>query len=49
MLVPLASLNYIWTAILAQYYLNEKMNVWKWAGILAIFVGLAFIGIGDKI
>ena len=46
-LVPLASLNYIWTAVLAQYYLGEKMNFWKWTGIALIFIGLAFVGLGD--
>ena len=48
-LVPLASLNYIWTAILAQRFLGERMNFWKWIGILFIFIGLAFVGLGDKL
>ena len=45
-LVPIASLNYIWTALLARYYLNERMNSWKWTGVALIMIGLIFIGLG---
>lgn len=46
-LVPLASLNYIWASILAVRFLGEKMNIWKWAGILTIMVGITIIGLSD--
>jgi drug/metabolite transporter (DMT)-like permease len=46
-LVPLASLNYIWASILAVRFLGEKMNPWKWMGIIAIMVGISLLGLGD--
>ena len=46
-LVPLASLNYIWASILAVRFLGEKMNGWKWAGIFTIMVGITLIGLSD--
>lgn len=47
-LVPLGSLNYVWASILAVYFLNEKMNKWKWLGILFIVVGVTLIGLGES-
>jgi uncharacterized membrane protein len=48
-LVPLGSLNYIWASILAVYFLDEKMNRWKWLGILFIMVGVTLIGLGESV
>lgn len=48
-LVPLGSLNYIWASILAIYFLDEKMNRWKWLGIIFIMVGVTLIGLGESI
>jgi uncharacterized membrane protein len=48
-LVPLASLNYIWASLLAIRYLGEKMNGWKWLGIAGIMIGITLIGLGDVI
>lgn len=46
-LVPLGSLNYLWAAFLAQRFLGEKMNAWKWRGVLFIICGIALVGLGD--
>ena len=45
-LVPLGSLNYLWAAFLAQWFLGEQMNTWKWRGVAFIICGIALIGIG---
>jgi uncharacterized membrane protein len=46
-LVPLASLNYIWASILAVRFLKERMNFWKWLGVIAIMAGITILGLGD--
>ncbi|HLC20036.1 MAG TPA: EamA family transporter [Candidatus Nanoarchaeia archaeon] len=46
-LVPLGSLNYLWAAFLAQRFLGEEMNAWKWRGVLFIICGIALVGLGD--
>jgi drug/metabolite transporter (DMT)-like permease len=45
-LYPLVSVTYIWVAFLSKRFLKEKMNKYKWTGILLIILGVAFIGIG---
>ncbi|MBS1267244.1 MAG: 4-amino-4-deoxy-L-arabinose-phosphoundecaprenol flippase subunit ArnE [Candidatus Woesearchaeota archaeon] len=45
-LYPLNSTTYIWVALLSQKILGEKMNTYKWLGILFILIGVSFIGIG---
>lgn len=45
-LYPLVSTTYIWITLLAFYFLNEKLNKWKWIGISLIIVGVTFIGLG---
>jgi len=42
-LYPIASLNYVWVSFLSMKYLNEKMNAYKIAGILAIIMGVIII------
>lgn len=46
-LYPIISLSYIWVAILSIKFLNEKMNINKWAGILLIIGGVILIGLGS--
>ena len=48
-LVPLGSLNYIWASLLAIYFLDERMNKWKWLGILFIMIGVTLIGLGESV
>ena len=45
-LYPLVSTTYIWSSLLAVYFLKEKMNRFKWIGIFLIIIGVMFIGIG---
>ena len=46
-LYPFVALTYIWVSLLSVKFLNEKMNKWKWLGILLIIIGVSFIGIGS--
>ena len=45
-LVPLGSLNYLWAAFLAQWFLGERMNLWKGTGIGLIVIGISLVGLG---
>ena len=40
---PLSSLSYIFIAILSMYFLKEKMNWYKWAGIAFIILGVILV------
>jgi undecaprenyl phosphate-alpha-L-ara4N flippase subunit ArnE len=42
-LYPLVATNYIWTVLLAKKFLNEKINLFKWTGLILIVIGVAFI------
>ncbi|MEM4259895.1 MAG: EamA family transporter [Candidatus Woesearchaeota archaeon] len=42
-LYPLASLTYVFIALLSIKYLHEKMNILKWLGIVFIILGVTFI------
>jgi|TARA_B100002003_G_C14133005_1_gene544911 uncharacterized membrane protein len=46
-LYPFVSLSYIWVALLSVKFLGEKMNKYKWLGIIFIILGVTFIGIGS--
>jgi uncharacterized membrane protein len=46
-LYPLVATVYIWVSLLSVKMLNEKMNKFKWLGILLIIIGVSFIGIGS--
>ena len=43
---PFVATTYIWVSLLSVRYLGEKMNAFKWLGILSIIVGVSLIGIG---
>jgi len=45
-LYPFAATTYVWVALLSIFFLKEKMNAFKWAGILAIIIGVVLIGLG---
>ena len=47
-LYPFVALNYIWVSLLSVKFLGEKMNKFKWFGILLIIIGVTFIGIGSN-
>ena len=46
-LYPFVALVYIWVSLLSVKFLGEKMNNFKWLGIILIIVGVTFIGIGS--
>lgn len=46
-LYPFVAIGYIWVCFLSVKFLNEKMSLLKWAGIIAIIVGVSFIGLGS--
>jgi len=47
-LFPIIALSYVWVCLLAQAFLHEQMNSWKWLGIAAIIGGVTSIGFGSK-
>lgn len=42
-LYPITALGYIWTTILAIYFLKEKMNVYKYIAIILVILGVIVI------
>ena len=44
---PLVSTAYIWTTIFSVKYLGEKMNDYKWLGLVGIILGVVLIGFGS--
>ncbi|HLC49947.1 MAG TPA: hypothetical protein VJI97_00800 [Candidatus Nanoarchaeia archaeon] len=47
-LYPLIAASYIWVSLMSIYFLNEQMNLWRWAGIFVIIAGISFIGYGSS-
>ena len=47
-LYPIVATSYIWVSFLSIYFLNEAMNLFKWAGVLIIFSGIVLIGYGSN-
>ena len=45
-LYPLVATVYIWTLIFSMVFLKEKMNIYKWLGIITIVLGVGLIGLG---
>lgn len=46
-LYPFVALSYVWVSLLSVKFLGEKMNNFKWGGILLIVIGVSFIGFGS--
>ena len=46
-LYPFAATTYIWITLFSKWFLKEKINLWKWVGILIILIGVSFIGLGS--
>jgi len=47
-LYPILATSFIWVSFLSIYFLDETMNVFKWAGIFTIVAGIVFIGYGSN-
>ncbi|WP_342985694.1 EamA family transporter [Clostridium saudiense] len=43
--LPLTSITYIWSIVIAHYFLNEKITKIKIYGIIFIIIGAIFISI----
>jgi uncharacterized membrane protein len=46
-LYPLVAISYAIVCLYSVKMLKEKMNKFKWLGIVLIMIGVAFIGIGS--
>ncbi len=44
-LYPVVSITYIWVIILSLRFLKERMNLYKWMGIITIILGVVLIGL----
>ena len=44
---PLSSLSYLFATALSVKFLGERMNKWKWFGLLGIVIGVIFLGLGS--
>jgi len=44
---PLTSLTYVWVTLLSSKFLGERINKYKWIGVVLILIGIASIGIGS--
>ena len=49
LLYPFVSTSYIWVVLMSIFFLGEKMNLWKWFGIVLILIGVSFIGLGKSV
>src|SRR5438874_12747010 len=41
--LPLTSIGYVSTALIAKWMLNENVNGWRWLGTFLIVVGVYFV------
>jgi drug/metabolite transporter (DMT)-like permease len=44
-LYPLVSTTYLWTTLFGVKFLGEKMNPWKYLGLIGIILGVILIGL----
>ena len=47
-LYPVLATSYIWTNLLAVYFLSEHVGISKWAGVASIVIGISYIGWGSN-
>ncbi len=48
LVLPLTSITYIWTLLIARLFLGEKITLLKIAGVLLILFGAVFITLDPK-
>ena len=47
-LYPIIATGFIWVSFFSVYFLDESMNLLKWAGVLGIVAGIIMIGFGSR-
>lgn len=47
-LYPILATSYVWVNLLSNYFFEEQINIFKWAGIAAIIIGVSLLGFGKK-
>ena len=47
-LYPIIATSYIWVSLLSMFFLNEKMNNFKWLGVAFIIFGIISISYGSR-
>lgn len=48
--VPIrGALTYVFTAVLAIFFLGEQVTLWRWAAIAIIVSGITLVGISEEI
>ena len=47
-LYPIIATSYIWVGIFSYLLFDEPLNYLRWLGIITIFFGVIFVGIGGK-
>ncbi|MFC1769018.1 hypothetical protein ACFLZX_04610 [Nanoarchaeota archaeon] len=45
---PFIGLGFAWVTILSKVFLGEEVGFVKWLGVVIIFIGVTFIGIGAE-
>ena len=46
-LYPFVATTYVWGTIFSIKFLKEKMNIYKWIGLILIIIGVTFTGLGS--
>ena len=47
-LYPIVATSFIWVSFLSIFFLHERMNFFKWIGVVSIILGIILIGYGSK-
>lgn len=45
---PLTALSFVMTTLAAKFFLNEQVSTMRWAGVVLIVVGAAFISLSEQ-
>ena len=44
-LFPIIATSYVWVSLLSSWiFPGDSMNLWKWAGVIVILLGVSFLG-----
>ena len=48
-LFPIIATSYVWVSLLSSWiFVEDSMNVWKWAGVLTILLAVSILGISSE-